>query len=1019
MAGAGAPQGLSWSWELDFDVLLAALADAAPPPAGNSGARPSVASPGRSGRSGAGSPQAGSPGGGSSRSGSRRADSLSAGPPGGDDVGAELAGIDGPEGTDAAGPMLPATALAGRVAERLAPGPDLAAWLAMAPAADLDGAELAAVAGSWRRVAAWAQARELAAVAQIASRTAARDKEIGTGADGRPARVPDSAAAEVALELTMSQYGASWWTDLAVTLGWRLAATGAALDAGVIDLSRVRLIAEATATLSDETARAVEERVLPAAGEQTTGMLRAALRRAVIAADPQGAEERRNESERRAKVVLYPDEENTATLAGQRLPTVHAAAAMARIKAMARALKASGAGGGMDLLCAQVFVGLLLGTLPLIPPAQGAPPDDPPSEPDQPSDSAPPDAGPTGPAAPPTPPGTGPAGPTDPPPGADPTDPPGTGPANPPKPPCPPGDVPGQGPPRGPGQSPPCGSGDPGAGTGEPSAGDPDDHDPGAAPASDPDGRPDNGQSPGARDSTRAGPPRRSRCDAAPPGDDQAGQDPRDRSPASGTPPGNNPPGQRPRDHPPSRGAPPGNNPAGRRPRDHPPSDGTPSGNDRVGQDPRGRPPPSGTSSGDNPPASGDPPCGNDPPPHDTPPGQDPPSSQVPSTAEGVPSAEDVPPPGDADGPRDEDDYPCADNGPASGDEESAGQDDGADCWPAPEWPDLPAVIPPAFARPGAQATSATTPGSEAGSATTAGSRTGGGRSGLLDVSLPWQVLAGISAGPGYLGRIGPVTATQARRIVQYAADDPGTEWRIIVTTPEGAALAVTRIPRPRNCGRDGLPDLNLGARTSAGTATGIGTMTATGAGTATATGAGTGTATGIGTMTGTVTGIGLVSRVTLVIPEDLAASPPGQDGPARTGPAGDILGLAVRAAARAATRARAAAAADAAAGGCSHSAASASYRPPPRLRDYIAARDLTCRFLRCRQPAWRGDLDHTIAFDDSRLTCHCNLGGLCRMHHIIKHHPDWTLEQIAPGIFRWTTPSGRTFIATPDAHFV
>jgi hypothetical protein len=161
----------------------------------------------------------------------------------------------------------------------------------------------------------------------------------------------------------MSQYGASWWTDLAVTLGWRLAATGEALDSGVIDLPRARLIAEATGALSDE------------AGEKTTGMLRAALRHAVIAADPQGAEERCKDAERRAKVVLYPDEENTATLAGQRFPTVHAAAAMARIRAMARALKASGAGGGMDLLCAQVYVGLLPGTLPLIPPAKGAPPD--------------------------------------------------------------------------------------------------------------------------------------------------------------------------------------------------------------------------------------------------------------------------------------------------------------------------------------------------------------------------------------------------------------------------------------------------------------------------------------------------------------------------------------------------------------------------------------------------------------------------------------------------------------------
>src|SRR6266699_3951574 len=50
---------------------------------------------------------------------------------------------------------------------------------------------------------------------------------------------------------------------------------------------------------------------------------------------------------------------------------------MARIKSMARALKASGAGGGMDLLSAQVYLGLLLGTLPCIPPAEDAPPDPP------------------------------------------------------------------------------------------------------------------------------------------------------------------------------------------------------------------------------------------------------------------------------------------------------------------------------------------------------------------------------------------------------------------------------------------------------------------------------------------------------------------------------------------------------------------------------------------------------------------------------------------------------------------
>ena len=325
---AGAPQGLSWSWELDFGALARCLGD----------------------------------------------DGSLDGDPGDEEAAqqAVLAAV-----AEHGGDRLPTGTLAGMVAEQLSPGPDLAAWLALVPAADLRDRDLAATAGSWRRIASWAQARELAAVAQIASRSAARDKDIGTGSDGRPARVPPSAVAEVSLELTMSQCGASWWTDLAVDLAWRLAATGAELAAGRIDLARARLIAEATRMLTDEAARAVEEKVLPTAGDKTNSALRAALRREVIIADPEGAEERRKQAERQAKVSLYPDEESTATLAGQRLPAIHAAAAMARITAMARAWKASGAGGPIDLLRARVYLGLLLGTMPLIPPAEGGPPDRP------------------------------------------------------------------------------------------------------------------------------------------------------------------------------------------------------------------------------------------------------------------------------------------------------------------------------------------------------------------------------------------------------------------------------------------------------------------------------------------------------------------------------------------------------------------------------------------------------------------------------------------------------------------
>ena len=348
--GAGYPQGLSWSWQLDFGALMAAVNGTAPSASAPSGQAPA---------DGAASPD----------------DGVLPGPVLEDEEAVQEQILDDLERYG--GPRMPVAALAGRVAEQLAPGPDLAAWLAAAPVAELTDEDLAAAAGSWRRLGSWAQANELAAVAQITARAAARDEQTGTSPDGRPAQVPASAAAEVALELTLSQYSAAAWADLAVELTWRLAATGAALAAGIIDVPRARLIAEATTLLSEDHARAVEARVLPAAAGQTTGMLRAALRRAVLAVDPAGAEARRKEAERRARVVLYPDQDQTATLAGQKMPVIHAAAAMARIKALARAQQADGADGPLDLLCAQIYIALLLGTPTQAPPPPDAPPGDP------------------------------------------------------------------------------------------------------------------------------------------------------------------------------------------------------------------------------------------------------------------------------------------------------------------------------------------------------------------------------------------------------------------------------------------------------------------------------------------------------------------------------------------------------------------------------------------------------------------------------------------------------------------
>ena len=339
-----------------------------------------------------------------------------------DDELAEEAVRAAPEGR---GHVLSVAALGGHAI--MAPGPDLAGWLACSQASERDDAALVTSITAWRKVTSWAQAQELAAVAELARRRRVagtveaggqgcdrvadagdRDPAADTGRDDHdPVAELEAGFApnEVALALTLTQGGAEYWMDLAVSLTRRLPGTLAALGEGTIDLNRARLIDQYTSSLDAGLARTVERRVLVRAEHQTTGQLRASLQRAVLAADPAAAERRRQEAQRRAWVALFGDHDGTASLSGRCLPAAQAAAAWARICAMAKAMEAAGAGGGMDLLRAQVFVGLLLGTLPLIPPSDGGPedagpgvggPDDDGPDDGGPRDDGPADSGPDG-----------------------------------------------------------------------------------------------------------------------------------------------------------------------------------------------------------------------------------------------------------------------------------------------------------------------------------------------------------------------------------------------------------------------------------------------------------------------------------------------------------------------------------------------------------------------------------------------------------------------------------------------
>jgi hypothetical protein len=226
---------------------------------------------------------------------------------------------------------------------------------------------------------------------------------------------------------------------------------------------------------------------------------------------------------------------------------------------------------------------------------------------------------------------------------------------------------------------------------------------------------------------------------------------------------------------------------------------------------------------------------------------------------------------------------------------------------------------------------------------------------GLLDVLLPWSAYTGTSAEPAVLGRYGPVTPCQSAELLGLAPRHPGTQWRIVLTDRHGHAQAVERFRLSRLTRGDPL----AGPLTRA-----------------------------------------VVGRLTVTIPEQFAAT-------GCTPSTGDSLRDALL---RAAVRARARA---------GRADTSAAYRPPPRLREYVAARDITCTFPTCRQQAWRTDLDHTVPWHRGGATSSSNLGARCRTHHKIKQLPGWKLEQSMAGAFAWTTPAGNTYTTGPRRYAI
>lgn len=86
------------------------------------------------------------------------------------------------------------------------------------------------------------------------------------------------------------------------------------------------------------------------------------------------------------------------------------------------------------------------------------------------------------------------------------------------------------------------------------------------------------------------------------------------------------------------------------------------------------------------------------------------------------------------------------------------------------------------------------------------------------------------------------------------------------------------------------------------------------------------------------------------------------------------------------------------------------AYRPSAQLIRYVRARDWTCVFPGCSQPATECDCDHRVDHADGGPTEPRNLHLLCRLHHNFKTCRIWHARVTEDGNTEWISPLGHVY---------
>ncbi|MGI8869226.1 MAG: DUF222 domain-containing protein [Mycobacteriales bacterium] len=187
-------------------------------------------------------------------------------------------------------------------------------------ARDLDSDSLGAIdehevvnrVAGWERVIAWAQAKQSAAIAEIARRRAPLSDDPKTDR-GAPCDSSEYVVHELAALLMCSPSSAYQRLATAEALR-RLPGTRTAWRDGLLDLARVLMMIEETKALADPDAATVERRCLPKAVGRTMGRFRGIVRRQALAIDATASARREAAARRRRRVGVHRREDGLADL---------------------------------------------------------------------------------------------------------------------------------------------------------------------------------------------------------------------------------------------------------------------------------------------------------------------------------------------------------------------------------------------------------------------------------------------------------------------------------------------------------------------------------------------------------------------------------------------------------------------------------------------------------------------------------------------------------------------------------